>query len=252
MDQKTTGILESLQQAADNTTCLLETSELFSSRMLQHQTHLEHLMGFKEQRRSQMDNHWCALEDLMTIVSEVIADSTTQSQRLMAQLDGLCSTTKQATTTACNNILDIRARMIPKLCTRTNALVLEGQSFHARLDAIDAAPTGLVSPPPSHDDADNTPTLMTDVGAPPVARPARNDTVDDEPMATGSATPLQPTHQSNPSWYGTQRHPTEPSPRPAPQQPVQVDTAPDPLLEGAITTPCLANKDHAAQLCHIS
>jgi hypothetical protein len=64
-------------------------------------------MGFKEQCRAQMDTHWSALEDIMTIVSGVRADSMTQSQRFTAQLDGLRSATEQATTTACNNILDI-------------------------------------------------------------------------------------------------------------------------------------------------
>jgi hypothetical protein len=87
-----------------------------------------------------------------------------------------------------------QSRMIPELCTRTNALAVEVQSFHARHDVIDVAPTGLVSQPPSHNDADDTPTLATDVGTPPFARPARNGTDDDKPMGTGSATPLQPTH----------------------------------------------------------
>ena len=141
-----------------------------------------------------MDNHWRALEDIKMIVSEVRADSTTQSQHFTAQLDGLCSTTKQATTTAHNDILDTRARMIPKLRTKTNALASKVQSFHIRLDAIDTAPTGLVFLPPTHNDTDDTPTLTTDVGTPPVARPACDVTVDDKLMATGSVTLLQPTH----------------------------------------------------------
>ncbi len=49
LDQRTKGILESLQQATDNTNHLLETSELLLSHMLQHQTHLDHMMGFNEQ-----------------------------------------------------------------------------------------------------------------------------------------------------------------------------------------------------------
>jgi hypothetical protein len=64
LDQRTLGILELLQQATDNTTRLSETSELLLNRMLKHQTHLEHPMGFKEQQHAQMHNHWRALEDL--------------------------------------------------------------------------------------------------------------------------------------------------------------------------------------------
>jgi hypothetical protein len=83
--------------------------------MLEHQTHLEQLMSFKEQCRAQMDHHWQKLENLKSKVAAVQTDTALQSQHLMAHLDGLCSTTKQANTTARNNILDIRARLLPNL-----------------------------------------------------------------------------------------------------------------------------------------
>ena len=70
----------SLRQTDENIRRLTETNEILSSCMLEHQTHLKHLMSFKEQRHAQMDNRWQKLENLESKVTTVQTDTALQSQ----------------------------------------------------------------------------------------------------------------------------------------------------------------------------
>jgi hypothetical protein len=97
MDETTTGILETLKG-------VMEATATLTNRIEDHQSWLSNLMSFEEQRQAQIDNHWRQMTDLKETINgmqRMIADdraaSLIRSQRLTAQLDGLRSTSDQAT-----------------------------------------------------------------------------------------------------------------------------------------------------------
>jgi hypothetical protein len=117
LDEMTTGILETLKGVTEATATL-------TNRIKDHQSWLSNLMSFEEQQQAQMDNHWRQMTDLketidgmQTRIADDRAASLIRSQCLTAQLDGLRSTLDQATTTDRSDIVDIRARLIPGLCS---------------------------------------------------------------------------------------------------------------------------------------
>jgi hypothetical protein len=213
LDEKMTSILVTLQGVTDATA-------LLTNQMEDHKIHLDHLMSFEEQRRAQMDNHWRRLEELQSTIDGVQttladdrANSITRSKCLLAQLDGLRSTTEQATSTDRSDIIDIRARMIPKLRSRTKSLTSEIHNFHTRLDAMTATTPRSVSITPSPNDIGNP---MKDTVIGENVAPACVDSEDGPPATTGSTTmhvekddgsPVQtvpttcPTHRSDQLWY---------------------------------------------------
>jgi hypothetical protein len=72
----TTALSTSLCTVNENNTRLSAEDSDLSSRILQHQVHLDNLMKFEEACRAQMDNHWRAMETLTSLVEAARADST--------------------------------------------------------------------------------------------------------------------------------------------------------------------------------
>jgi hypothetical protein len=83
--------------------------------VVEHQSHLEHLLSFEEARRQQTDDHVKQMGELTALISEVKSQSITHTQRVSAQLDGLCSTMEAHTTTTKADLVDIRGRIVPNL-----------------------------------------------------------------------------------------------------------------------------------------
>ncbi len=90
-------------------------------------------------------------------------------------------------------------------------------------------------------DSEDGPPMMTS------STTMRVDTDDESPVQTVPTT--RPMHRYDQSWYAS---PRDLPPCVVPPRPPNVQTMHNPLLGGAITMPCLANKDRVARLHHIS
>ena len=108
-----------------------ETSALFV-RVVEHQLHLEHLLGFEEAPRQKMDNLVKQMSKFTVLILEVKSHSTTHTQRVLAQLDGLRSTMEAHTTTTKADLVDICGLIIPNLHEQTNTLASDVQLLDAR------------------------------------------------------------------------------------------------------------------------
>jgi hypothetical protein len=124
-----------------------------------------------------MDNHWRQMTDLketidgmQTTIADDQAASLIRSQCLTTQLDGLRSTSDQATTTDRSNIMDIHAWLIPELCSWNEMLATDIQHIHARLNRLNALPI-----PPPEDVGASVPVDAN------VFPPTRVDSEDDPP-----------------------------------------------------------------------
>ena len=115
-----------------NTCRLAEETSALSARVVEHQSHLDHLLSFEEARRQQMDNHVKQMGKLTALISEVKSQSTTHTQRVSAQLDGLRSTMEAHTTTTKADLVDIRGRIVPNLRDRSNTLASDVQRLEAQ------------------------------------------------------------------------------------------------------------------------
>ena len=98
-----------------NTARLSEETSTLSVRVVEHQDHLENLLGFEEARQTQMDDHWKSIAALTSRVEEVSHTTATQHQRIAAQLDGLRSTTATKISTLQTDVTDLRGQIIPGL-----------------------------------------------------------------------------------------------------------------------------------------
>ena len=121
-----------IKTISTNTSRLVEETSALSVRVVEHQSHLEHLLSFEEARQQQMDNHVKQMGKLTALISEVKSQSTTHTQRVSAQLDGLRSTMEANTTTTKADLVDIRGRLIPNLHDKTNTLASDVQRLEAQ------------------------------------------------------------------------------------------------------------------------
>ena len=82
MDDRLAQMLGSLQQhnlsftaaiktISTNTAKLAQETSALSVRVVEHQSHLEHLLGFEEARRQQMEDHVKQMGKLTTLITEV-------------------------------------------------------------------------------------------------------------------------------------------------------------------------------------
>ena len=116
-----------IETISANMSSLAEKTSALSARVVEHQSHLDHLLSFEEARRQQMDDHVKQMGELTALISKVKSQSTTHTQRVSAQLDGLRSTLEAHTTTTKADLVDIRGRIIPTLHDKTNTLASDVQ-----------------------------------------------------------------------------------------------------------------------------
>ena len=94
VDSDHVSITSTIATLSRNTARLSEETSALSVHVVEHQDHLENLLGFEEARRTQMDDHWKSIAALTSRVEEVSHTTATQHQRIAAQLDGLRSNTE--------------------------------------------------------------------------------------------------------------------------------------------------------------
>jgi hypothetical protein len=71
---------DAINKTNENIKYLTETNKTITKCMLNHQTQIEHLMNYEEQRRQQMDNHWQKLEAIESTIANVQTTTALQSQ----------------------------------------------------------------------------------------------------------------------------------------------------------------------------
>jgi len=142
LEQHNSSFSTAIATKSTNTCRLTEETSALSARVVEHQSHLHHLLRFEEAWRQQMDDHVKQMGELTVLISEVKSQSTTHTQRVLAQLDGLRLTMEAHTTTTKADLIDIRGRIVPNLRNRSNTLASDVQ----RLDAqFGEQTTALVS-----------------------------------------------------------------------------------------------------------
>jgi hypothetical protein len=121
-----------IETISTNTSRLAEETSALSVRVVEHQSHLEHLLSFEEARRQQMDEHVKQMDKLTALISEVKSQSHTHTQRVSAQLDGLRPTMEAHTTITKADLVNIRGRIVPNLRDQANTLASDVQHLEAR------------------------------------------------------------------------------------------------------------------------
>ena len=124
MDERIAVTTESTATAIEtisaNTDKLAQETTALSVRMVEHQSHLENLLGFEEARRQQMDDHVKQMIELAALIAEVKSNATMQTQRVSAQLDGLRATVDASNSSTKKDIVDLRGRIVPELRDQHN------------------------------------------------------------------------------------------------------------------------------------
>ena len=124
---------------------LSEETTALSVRVVKHQGHLKNLLGFEEARQAQMDDHWQSIVALKQQVEEATKTTATQTQRLVAQLDGLRSNNETSTTAMKNDITDLCGRIIPGLRDDSSAIALSIKRLEERFEAFSKRPSPHVT-----------------------------------------------------------------------------------------------------------
>jgi hypothetical protein len=143
-----------------NTARLSEETMVLSARVIEHQDHLENLLGFEEAQRAQMDDHWRSIVEIKSAVEEVKTAVTTQTDRFTAQLDGLCANTDTATTALWTDVNDLRGRIIPTLQEQSTGIASTVQRLENKIAALLARPTATL---PTYDIPDEVPQDIPDL-----------------------------------------------------------------------------------------
>ena len=121
-----------------NTAKLAQETSALSVRVVDHQTHLENLLGFEEARRQQMDDHVTRMGELAALIADVGSQTTVQTQRVSAQLDGLRTTMDAQLATTKTDLIDLRGRIVPDLREQSNAIAADVKCLEDRIGSIDA------------------------------------------------------------------------------------------------------------------
>ncbi len=145
----TTALSTLLCTVNENNARLSAEASNLSSRILQHQVHLDKLMKFEEARRAQMDNHWRAMETLTSSVKTARADSTSATTALASLIESLTVTVEMtrtestSTTTALESLsatvatvqseTTSNATALANLAVSINENKLEAKTQHLRL-----------------------------------------------------------------------------------------------------------------------
>jgi hypothetical protein len=124
----TTALSTLLRTVNENNARLSAEASNLSSRILQHQVHLDNLMKFEEARRAQMDNHWRAMETLTSSVETAWADSTSAMMALASLIESLTAmveTTRTESTSTTTALESLSATVVTVQSeTTTNATAL--------------------------------------------------------------------------------------------------------------------------------
>ena len=149
MDERIATTAESTATAIElisaNTNKLAQETTALSDRMVEHQSHLDNLLGFEEARRQQMDDHVKQMLELAALIAEVKSNATTQTQRVSAQLDGLRAKVESNNATTKTDIVDLRGRIVPELRDQHNAIAASVQRLENRLDTTDTTTSRTIS-----------------------------------------------------------------------------------------------------------
>ena len=235
IDTDQRSVTAAITKLSANTTRLSEETTALSTRVIEHQGHLENLLGFEEARQNQMDDHWKSIVDLKLELEEATKASATQQQRLTAQLDGLRSNTETTTSTMKNDITDLRGRIIPSLRDDSSAIALSVKRLEERFDAYSKRPSQPA-------------TFAPNLTPPRAPTPIENIPTEDRPN----------------SWYTRANHPRFDNPaitstggasngRPNPISTTMLDDNDDEsLLGGRITSPRSTDKERQARKMKIS
>ncbi len=121
-----------------NTAKLAHETSALSVRVVDHQTHLENLLGFEEAWRQQMDEHVTRMGELAALIMEVGSQATVQTQHVSAQLDGLRTTMDANHATTKTDIIDLRGRIVPDLHDQSNAIAADVKCLEDRIGLFDA------------------------------------------------------------------------------------------------------------------
>ncbi len=133
---------------SSNTARLSEETTALSVRVVEHQDHLENLLGFEEARRTQMDDHWRSIVDINAAINEVKTNATTQTDRFTAQLNGIRANTDTTTAALRTDVNDLRGRIIPSIREQSTALADSVQRLETKFPSIsDRQPATTVTSP---------------------------------------------------------------------------------------------------------
>jgi hypothetical protein len=177
-----------------------------------HSNQIAILMANEEAHCDQIDQHrqqMVNIEFLLKCTENSIVATIKQNSILTAQMTGLRGTTKAAASAACNDINDLRARMILDLCNAMSTLMSEVKGLHGCLTSLDGifasqTQTLLDSTPRTCDDKipDTTCTAALGDTFPPLA-PDTPPAMPPTPTPSTKPTDMVPqmTHRSDQSWY---------------------------------------------------
>ena len=132
LQQHNSSFTAAIETISTKTIKLAEETSALSVRVVEHQLHLKHLLGFEEAPRQKMDNLVKQMSKFTVLILEVKSHSTTHTQRVSAHLDGLRSTREAHTTTTKADLVDIRGRIVPNLREQTNTLTSDVKLLKAR------------------------------------------------------------------------------------------------------------------------
>ena len=229
--------------------------------------------------------------ELTVLISEVKSQSTTHTQRVSAQLDGLGSTMEAHTTTTKADLGDIRGRIVPNLRDTTNTLALDVQRLEAQFgeqtSALASTVQRLEDPLGNFDPTDFTLTVdcfeerlnalrvvlqaktshpcgtcvpPVDVTAGAHVSPTDADDVMPRPpdIGGGRFAHIDPIFCSTSSWFARDIPRLDASAirdsgtHTHPNAPSSTDDDTVPLMGGRITSPRATDKERQAQKLHIS
>ena len=115
LQQNNSSFTVAIQTILMNTATLAQETSALSVQVVEHQSHLDNLLGFEEAWRQQMDDHVKPTSNLTVLITEVRSNTTIQTQHILAQLDGLQSTMDSHNTTTKADLVDICGRIVPDL-----------------------------------------------------------------------------------------------------------------------------------------
>ena len=247
VDNDHISVTAALATLSSNTARLSEETSALSVRVVEHQGHLENLLGFEEARQAQMDDHWKSISALTSQVEEVSATAATQTQRLVAQLDGIRSNNETATTALKNDMTDLRGRIIPSLREQSSGIALSVKRLEERFENYAKAKPPATPTPISDIPSPNTPPLRH-------PSPVVTDPQGERPDPNSWYSRPTTVRFDNPAAAGPRANPYSANVRPTPiSTAAYSDDGDDALLVGGrITSPRSTDKERQARKLRIS
>ena len=264
---ETSSTMAAIETISTNNTKLAQETSNLSVRVVEHQSHLENLLGFEEARRQQMDDHVKQMGDLAALVADVKTNATVQTERVSAQLNGLRATVESQNTITTSNITDLRGRIMPDLREQSTTIAADVKRLEDRF--------GVLNDRFGSFDATKVITTLDDRLAdfraeldafrkqsPGTHTTSRQETATTTDSLPQPRNPLFPnvdptTFRPGSSWYVPPVSPPHASHDDPPLRPQPIDTSsPDHNavlpMGGRITSPRATDKERQARKLHIS